>query len=653
MAQSMLSNQPLTLKTTITTVMWTGATFEIFETGIVLTRASIVFRNKLQLERLVVDIATDWVCTIVLRGLDQSQTKTEVIGNKKERTSWAEGYITVLASDLLDVDNTGDEQVLTGNVKFTGNVDIDWNLNVDSTLTAWTLNLTNLSVSWKSKPVPKVADVTERNTLYTSPVDGNMVDVEWVGLQIYRTSAGGWVTLDEGTPTPDATELVKGKAYITTTVEALLWVINDEIMTPYTTKVVMDNVSTVLYDTTTEITGESLVAWDSFFKESGITFAWATTPQRIWEISNLNSRVEWVIIGSWVSGTTQKLSLSKTGTPTQALWIRIETDSAGTPSGTLADPNSITTVAQASLTTSLADTTITFPWAFTLTKWVKYHVVLYQGTYGSETISASNYYNVGYSTNNTPLRGSKTYDNAPTVTDSNWIVYTTSTANTWAAWVRVTANLNTNIISVTKNSVSTATRCQVFTDGWALQGTATFIGNVATFWTPLAITSGTTYRVLADNSGASYTFRSVAVTYPFAGTAVNTIWWYFGGNNGATAFNIEAISTAGNGWSAYNPAIQFYTSSTLIEDVLLMKTDADFTYKLPTDFPRISRQTVGMWSTVMFDFWWVTKQCTWIKNNNAFISNTPWALSTTAWTNSYKVGKFTDTNQLYINPVTL
>lgn len=137
MAWSMLSNQPLTLKTTITTVMWTSDTFEIFETGIVLTRASIVFRNKLQLERLVVNIATDWVCTIVLRWLDQSQTKTEVPANKKERTSGAEGYITVLASDLLDVDNTGDEQTLTGNVKFTGNV------NVEGILSTTNANITD------------------------------------------------------------------------------------------------------------------------------------------------------------------------------------------------------------------------------------------------------------------------------------------------------------------------------------------------------------------------------------------------------------------------------------------------------------------------------------------------------------------------------
>jgi len=78
MAWSMLSNQKLTLKTTITTILWTGGTFEIYETWIELTNASIVFRDSVKLERFVVNIATTGVCTIVLRWLDQSQTKTEV-----------------------------------------------------------------------------------------------------------------------------------------------------------------------------------------------------------------------------------------------------------------------------------------------------------------------------------------------------------------------------------------------------------------------------------------------------------------------------------------------------------------------------------------------------------------------------------------------
>jgi hypothetical protein len=51
-------------------------------------------------------------------------TKTEVVGNKKEWNSGAEGYITVLASDLLDVDNTGDKQVLSGDFEYTGNVEV-------------------------------------------------------------------------------------------------------------------------------------------------------------------------------------------------------------------------------------------------------------------------------------------------------------------------------------------------------------------------------------------------------------------------------------------------------------------------------------------------------------------------------------------------
>lgn len=238
MAWGMLSNQPLTLKTTITTVMWTGATFEIYETGIVLTKASIVFRNKLQLERLVVDIATDWVCTIVLRGLDQSQTKTEVPANKKERTSGAEGYITVLAFDLVDKDNTGDTQVLAWGYNFTWAVEFDWAVTIDSTLTASVTS--SIIVNWKFK-WPTVADVTARNLLYPTPIDGNIVQVESIGIQYYKTSAGGWQTLWVSTPTPDATEAVKGKAAITSNAEAIAATDDTKMMTALKTKALIDS----------------------------------------------------------------------------------------------------------------------------------------------------------------------------------------------------------------------------------------------------------------------------------------------------------------------------------------------------------------------------------------------------------------------------
>jgi hypothetical protein len=50
------------------------------------------------------------------------------------------------------------------------------------------------------------------------------------------------------------------------------------------------------------------------------------------------------IIGNGVSASTQKLSLAKVGAPADSVSIRIETDTAGNPSGTLANVNATATV---------------------------------------------------------------------------------------------------------------------------------------------------------------------------------------------------------------------------------------------------------------------------------------------------------------------
>jgi len=81
------------------------------------------------------------------------------------------------------------------------------------------------------------------------------------------------------------------------------------------------------------------------------------------------------VVGSGASMSSMKLALKKAGTPTDNARFRIETDSAGEPSGTLADANATGDVAGGGLSTSYADTTITFAGAFTLTAGTKYWVV--------------------------------------------------------------------------------------------------------------------------------------------------------------------------------------------------------------------------------------------------------------------------------------
>jgi hypothetical protein len=110
------------------------------------------------------------------------------------------------------------------------------------------------------------------------------------------------------------------------------------------------------------------------FKETAPTFAQATTAQNIWDVAG-NTRVSFPAIGTGVAGNSLKLSLAKVLSPTAFCRVRIETDNAGSPSGTLVDANATKDIDPATLTTSLADTTVTFPWSFTVPQ-VKVHTVV-------------------------------------------------------------------------------------------------------------------------------------------------------------------------------------------------------------------------------------------------------------------------------------
>ena len=56
-----------------------------------------------------------------------------------------------------------------------------------------------------------------------------------------------------------------------------------------------------------------------------------------------------------------------------------------------------------------------------------------------------------------------------------------------------TANSSTVISAIVKDASCSATTVNVYNSSFALQGTATFSGNTATFVSPLAISSGATY----------------------------------------------------------------------------------------------------------------------------------------------------------------
>lgn len=85
--------------------------------------------------------------------------------------------------------------------------------------------------------------------------------------------------------------------------------------------------------------------------------------------------------------TSVDLYLKKVGSPTGTMTLRVETDSAGSPSGTLADANLTTTLAESGLGTSYADATFTFGTPASISGSTTYWLVLST----DRTASATNY----------------------------------------------------------------------------------------------------------------------------------------------------------------------------------------------------------------------------------------------------------------------
>jgi len=117
-----------------------------------------------------------------------------------------------------------------------------------------------------------------------------------------------------------------------------------------------------------------------------------------WNIGDISSNTRYDIawFWTWSSSNSVNLLLRRVWTPSN-LWVRIETDNAWVPSGTLVHPNATVSIVYTGITTSKSNITVTFPWNFTLNANTKYHIVLFQWTYWSETVNPSSYYAVAYS----------------------------------------------------------------------------------------------------------------------------------------------------------------------------------------------------------------------------------------------------------------
>lgn len=379
------------------------------------------------------------------------------------------------------------------------------------------------------------------------------------------------------------------------------------------------------------MTGEDLVEWDSIFLEESITFADANQEQNIWDVAG-NTRVSTRVIWSWIAWNSLKLSLAKVVSPSVDLWIRIETDNAGEPSWTLVDANATATVTAASLTTSLADTTITLTDTITIAKGTVVHIVLFQWTYGSETVNGTNHYKIGYDVKNSSIKTRKLWN------WSSWEIITYSAVADSAAPFGTTnwySNPITNYYHVVpKFDVMLKTVSSWWTMNWWLYTniTSTTPNIKLVWWATYTFSKSWT----SGNGEISVTANNVTITYDS--------WDMF------FSFDIttEKIDTA-----------LVYLSSDLFADTLYSKTDASYTYKLP-DIPRIVDKAYSAGEIPKRDFKGISKHLTGLtKSTELFVSDTPWALSTIAGTNSCILWKVINTDEVLLNrkvqslPITL
>lgn len=127
-----------------------------------------------------------------------------------------------------------------------------------------------------------------------------------------------------------------------------------------------------------------------------------------------NTRISMKIVGNGSSQTTMKLGLGKVAAPTDNLVVRIETDSAWKPSGTLANANATANVLGTGLTTGIVDTTVTFGGAFALTANTLYHVVIQR----QNAVDPVNYYVIGAITKNVRMLKVNSFDGSVWGTES-------------------------------------------------------------------------------------------------------------------------------------------------------------------------------------------------------------------------------------------
>lgn len=392
-----ISNSKFYVKSTISSTQWTWTTFNIsqdFETGQNIDSdweiLSIVLKTSTQIERMTITCVW-WVATIVKRGLTQADTKVEDAWLKKQWTDWTIGYVTALASDLLDIDKEWDVSVLSNDIDFTWEVEFKWP-------TRW----------------PTFADTTARDLVYTSPVNSDECFIIWVWKQVYNGWV--WVTLDEWTPTPNASETVAGKVEIATDAQMDAWTDTWEtwallvwVPSQFQRKEFIENLNIDWLTEQTEISWtENLIIWDKKITSANLLRAnkevfeaWEDITQddidnwrnalRLWILNSQDeSFISWsqvdfwyiwydnsvtkiwqsfTINWSWKKINSITISLRKVWSPTWILSMKVYSNTWTTLIAT-----SSNTINESSLTTWLVNYTFNFNNEI-LVNWLNYFTI--------------------------------------------------------------------------------------------------------------------------------------------------------------------------------------------------------------------------------------------------------------------------------------
>ena len=581
----MLSNQRLTLKSHIPISFGVWDTFKIFETGLDVVEGSIVFSNKVQLERLVVNIDTDWTCEIVMRWLDNTEIKNEDPSLKRDWDIWANGYITVFASDIFDKDS---ELPQTIKAPFTFEKEVTFKdaVNFDE----W------FDITWPVKPFPQVDDETERDNMYPNPTWWE-VAIVWGYLQIFNPETQQRETLDVWTPPPQATETAKGIMRIATEEEALAWSNDTVAMTP---KKVKELTTTEIEANEASLTDatfmlwEPCTKWDSLFKEVWPTFAKASTEQNIGDVAG-NTRVSVPVIWSGKADNNIKLALAKVDDLWKDLTLRIETDNAGEPSGTLIDANATATIARTSLTTSLTD----------------FWVSIDTPQYTEEHL--------------------QTLDSVESAIVPH-------------KWLKFTLKKQVWLVSIIKNSSCTATKCYLYDSEYNLIETKDFVWDTAT-WGYWDLRDWETYYVLAWSGTSTYDSvkQSWATSFPYSWDSLDIEWWFtsnFATDNWGMSYhsNFDPQYNLDTHWFKVKAKEKLYINSIR----KYAQVSANTVYVRNSSWIIIA-SSVFSWDTATFDIW----QVVFNKDEEFFIEtwNQYWYLwyyttsrSPSSWTNIEWIG---------------